>query len=663
MTATRLFAQMRFPGVESAARRFREFFAYHGIWAPGVRALRLWTMRRKVLVLVFVMAVPLVPLVFSQFQHENRIVDQVGRKVGGIAIAEAAFGLAAAIEQQRQAIDAGRAFSGQAIEARQQMLAQRIESDHLIGPLVISIWQAQRALIARASSAESMNAAMRAEALRVAQAALYPVAGAAVDASGLMLSDDEEIAALTDIALRQLPALQLHLGRVVHLVQRQAALAERDPQPTAEMHAGDMQAAVAADRAAQTIYEVERLLAGVDLEQRDRLRALLAQTRELLARVDPAAGAAAPRADIATVRQVAQRLSTAIAALREQQVAQVSGHLGSDLADARNTRVWLIAANAAVLAIAAYLTYSFFIVMQGGLGALNLQMQRMAMGDLSARPVPLGNDEVAHALGAMTTSLSRLSDLMASVRQGVAAVFQASQQIAAGNTDLSGRTRRSGEGLTQIVGGIERYTAQLQACAERVESVVSTVQALRLESARNRKQMARLEERLEALHGKSHEIGEIVRLIDTIAFRTNILALNASVEASKAGPAGRGFAFVAQEVRALALRSADSAQRIGEVIGRSSTDIDDSAALAGEAGRSIRESDRHVDKIHAAVSEVADMTQRSGAEAAAILEELKLLQDAASKNLDLVDRLAVASDALRGQGERLSHRIGLFKLN
>ena len=113
----------------------------------------------------------------------------------------------------------------------------------------------------------------------------------------------------------------------------------------------------------------------------------------------------------------------------------------------------------------------------------------------------------------------------------------------------------------------------------------------------------------------------------------------------------------------MARRSADSAQRIGEVIGRSSTDIDDSAALAGEAGRSIRESDRHVDKIHAAVSEVADMTQRSGAEAAAILEELKLLQDAASKNLDLVDRLAVASDALRGQGERLSHRIGLFQLN
>ena len=313
--------------------------------------------------------------------------------------------------------------------------------------------------------------------------------------------------------------------------------------------------------------------------------------------------------------------------------------------------------------LAVYLVYSFFLVMHGGLSKLASQMNRMAKGDLSARPQALGGDEVAETLQAMTTSLARLSDLLASVRHGVGAITQASEQIADGNGDLRSRSRRSADGLDQLVQAVTRYTDQLQTCSRSVEEVVTTVQALRLASTRNRRHVQRLLERMEALRGNSREIGEIVNLIDGIAFRTNILALNAQVEASKAGESGRGFAVVAQEVRALATRSASSARRVGEIINRSTLDIEQSHALADETGQSMVLADGHVDAIHAAMSDVAALTHQGDRESAAILDEIRQLKDGTAKNLDLVDQLAVASDALRGQGERLSHKVGLFKLS
>jgi len=152
-------------------------------------------------------------------------------------------------------------------------------------------------------------------------------------------------------------------------------------------------------------------------------------------------------------------------------------------------------------------------------------------------------------------------------------------------------------------------------------------------------------------------------MIDGIAFRTNILALNAQVEASKAGGAGCGFAVVAQEVRALANRSAESARRVGDIVGRSTLDIEPSRALANETSQAMVEADGHVDAIHTAMQSVATLTQRGDRESATILDEITVLKDGTARNLGLVDQLAVASDALRGQGERLSHKVGLFKLS
>jgi methyl-accepting chemotaxis protein len=330
------------------------------------------------------------------------------------------------------------------------------------------------------------------------------------------------------------------------------------------------------------------------------------------------------------------------------------------IAAQRTAVAWTVAAG---LAMALYLLMSFYRVMNGGLVLLRRQVAMMASGDLSARPRPWGNDEVASALSSLGASLARLADLFAAVRQGVAAASQASHAIASGTSDLTERTERNAAGLAQIMDGVTRYIDQLDECGRRVDIAVDAVQAMRLDSARSRKNMDRLHERMRSLRGKSREIGEIVGLIDGIAFRTNILALNASVEAAKAGEAGRGFAVVAQEVRALALRSADSARRISDIVNRSTEDIEQSSSLTERAAQTLQDTEGQVTRIHEAMHEIVALTRAGQVNSQEILEEIRVLNATTVENAKLVTQMAVAADGLSQQGDRLNDKVATFKLD
>jgi len=102
---------------------------------------------------------------------------------------------------------------------------------------------------------------------------------------------------------------------------------------------------------------------------------------------------------------------------------------------------------------------------------------------------------------------------------------------------------------------------------------------------------------------------------------------------------------------------------VGEIVARSTLEIEQSSALADETGQALQDADGHVDAIHGAMTGVAELTRQGDQESGAILAEITELKNSTAKNLALVEQLAVASDALRGQGERLSHKVGLFKLS
>ena len=675
-------------------RGLKEFFAHHGVWAPGVRAMRLWSLRAKMVMLLAVLTLLLLPLVVHQIVERNATLHDSGLHLHGLRSSEAAYLLGRTMGAQRLALEHGTAPPVDDSATLLRALQAEVQAASAAGLPLDLVLRAHLPAIERAVSTAVSSPAARLNALLSARVGLIELRRAALSASHLLLSPEPVVARRTTLVTETLPALHLELAKLQTLALRQAALHAKDSRDAAALHALLLASASAASEAERLLAQAERTLALLpDLPAglggaaaagtsspgtfssstsspgmsspgtQARADGRLPLIRALLDRVSTTMLGAEPLPDTAAHKQANEAAIGQLLALRSSLHAVVDAQLVQRQAAALAQRNGLFAALAVTLVLVAYLVYSFFLVMRGGLDRLNQQMDRMAQGDLSARPMPLGGDEVANTLRAMAESLARLSDLLASVRQGIATITHAAREIADGNGDLSARSRRTGEGLDLLVAAVTRYTEQLQPCSQLVESVVTTAQALRLASVRNRKQIRRLQDRMGSLRGSSREIGQIVSLIDTIAFRTNILALNASVEASKAGEAGRGFAVVAQEVRALATRSADSARRISEIVARSALEIEQSGALADETGASIVAADGHVDAVHSALSGVAALTQQGDREAAALLQQIKHLHEGSASNLALVAQLALASGALRGQGERLLHKVGLFKLS
>ena len=685
-------------------RGLKEFFAHHGVWAPGVRAMRRWSLRAKMVMLVAVLTLLLLPLMVHQIVERNATLHDSGLHLHGLRSSEAAYLLGRTMGAQRLALEHGTAPPADDSATLLRALQAEVQAASAAGLPLDLVLRAHLPVIERAVSTAVSSPAARLNALLSARVGLIELRRAALTASHLLLSPEPVVAWRTTLVTETLPALHLELAKLQTLALRQAALHAKDSRDAAALHALLLASASAASEAERLLAQAERTLALLpDLPAglggaaaagtsspgtfssstsspgmsspgmsspgmsspgtQARADGRLPLIRALLDHVSTTMLGTEPLPDTAAHKQANEAAIGQLLALRSSLHAVVDAQLVQRQAAALAQRNGLFAALAVTLVLAAYLVYSFFLVMRGGLDRLNQQMDRMAQGDLSARPMPLGGDEVANTLRAMAESLARLSDLLASVRQGIATITHAAREIADGNGDLSARSRRTGEGLDLLVAAVTRYTEQLQPCSQLVESVVTTAQALRLASVRNRKQIRRLQDRMGSLRGSSREIGQIVSLIDTIAFRTNILALNASVEASKAGEAGRGFAVVAQEVRALATRSADSARRISEIVARSALEIEQSGALADETGASIVAADGHVDAVHRALSGVAALTQQGDREAAALLQQIKHLHEGSASNLALVAQLALASGALRGQGERLLHKVGLFKLS
>ena len=644
-------------------RSTREFFAYHGVWAFGVRAMRVWSLRAKMVLLVAVMAVPMLPLMAGAILDRNATVQASAQRIAGLATADAAYALARQLDLQRQALEAGRPAT---VEPTAQGLARLLAAGaaaQQVGVDLELVLRKHQPVLARAVASALASNALRLETLQAAREAVVEIRAAAVQLSHVLLSEEPILAARAGLAAERLPALHRELSVLRSQAGRMARLLDKDPRPAAELHAALVALAGHTEAATRLMLQSEASLALLQTQRRWEGEGALPAVQAVLAGVRASLLAAEPVADLALLNRDLAGAIQQVSDTQQALQADVTRQLAAQQAEARWQRNVLFGTLALTVALAAYLMYSFFLVMRGGLGKLNHQMNLLAQGDLSSRPLPRGGDEVASTLHAMTVSLARLSDLLASVRQGVGSIAQASHQIADGNADLSDRSRQAGQGLAQLISGVTRYTEQLQTCSQSVESVVATVQALRLASVRNRRQMQRLQERMGSLRGKSREIGEIVSLIDTIAFRTNILALNASVEACKAGEAGRGFAVVAQEVRALATRSADSARRISAIVSSSTQEIEQSGVLADETGQAILAADGHADAIHVAMSTVAGLTQRGDRESAGLLDEIRRLSEHTAKSLALVEQLATASDALRGQGERLTHKVGLFKLS
>ncbi len=203
----------------------------------------------------------------------------------------------------------------------------------------------------------------------------------------------------------------------------------------------------------------------------------------------------------------------------------------------------------------------------------------MARHDLTERIHGTYTGRYQTLAGSINTAVSQLNNALSSVSRATAELVFAAQQINATGSELARGSSDQASALEQVSASLAELSGSAHSGAQDAEQTRVRTVSLQAEADAGMSRMRTLAATMREIEASATQTARIVKTIDEIAFQTNLLALNAAVEAARAGDAGRGFAVVAEEVRALAIRSADAAKRTSSLIEDSVRHVSEGVAL------------------------------------------------------------------------------------
>ena len=223
----------------------------------------------------------------------------------------------------------------------------------------------------------------------------------------------------------------------------------------------------------------------------------------------------------------------------------------------------------------------------------------------------VGHIEVVQDISRMTETLKKQASLIEKVDIASKAFVSASYNISAESQTLAQGTTEQSTTIDQLSASIRDVLQQTMENAEMANKAVELAQEIIRNAEQGSQQMARMTQAVEEISDASSAISNVIKDIDDIAFQTNILSLNAAVEAARAGSHGKGFGVVADEVRSLASKSAESARNTAELIDRSIQKATIGVTISEETAASL---DKIVASINESVTLIKNIAQASDAQ-------------------------------------------------
>lgn len=255
-----------------------------------------------------------------------------------------------------------------------------------------------------------------------------------------------------------------------------------------------------------------------------------------------------------------------------------------------------------------------------------------------------------------------LRNLAESLGAGADQTSSAASQVSAASKSLAEGATEQAASLEETSASLEELTSMTKSNAENAKQAMITTSVARSAAETGAVQMQSMQVAMEAIRTASADITTILKTIDEIAFQTNILALNAAVESARAGEHGMGFAVVAEEVRALAQRSAAAAKETGSKIEESTDRSERGLQLSAEVAASFTNIQVRIQQLDAAVTEIANASREQSEGISQVTAAVSQMDKVTQTNAGSAEETATSAEDLNRQSLALHQAVTELKL-
>ncbi len=294
--------------------------------------------------------------------------------------------------------------------------------------------------------------------------------------------------------------------------------------------------------------------------------------------------------------------------------------------------------------------------------AIDFAMEHFAKGDLSiTAPIQFLGD-FANIQRSIERFQDKISVVMSEIRMATQQVYIGSEHVAEGATSLAQGTTEQAANLQELTATMANMSENIQRTANNTEKADVLGHEAEQRIAQTHTEMRELVAAMKMIEENAEHIGKIIKTISDIAFQTNILALNASVEAARAGVAGKGFAVVAEEVRNLAQKSADAVKDSSEILQVSLHAIQQGTQVVDNVTRSFVSVEENAKTVIGIVSKISAHATSEAIDAEKISHSAEEISSVIQINSATSEQSAAAAEELSGQASTLDQLIAGFKL-
>ena len=289
-----------------------------------------------------------------------------------------------------------------------------------------------------------------------------------------------------------------------------------------------------------------------------------------------------------------------------------------------------------------------------------MHLKKLSNGEFNIDYVPASSDDVVG--NAIEKLIKDNNTAFGVIRNAAKQITVGSEQIAAASQTLAQGSTEQASAIQQISASVTDIANKTKDNASQATEVHSIVQETKEDIMHSNIRMNEMVAAMEEINEASGNIQKVIKVIDDIAFNTNILALNASVEAARAGTAGKGFAVVAGEVQSLANKSAEAAKNISGLISESISLIEQGASLTNSTKLILADVVNNAQQSTNLIGNIAASATQQSQSLRLATQEMEQISEIVQTTAATAEESSMSAQQLYNHSDELKNAIHSFQL-